>query len=345
MPTANSGDRPPFFIVGADRSGTTLLRLYLNAHSGLAVPSESWFLIELFAAFGPRATLAGETLERAVRIVTEHPRFLDGWHVSADRLRSSFVSGRPVTLAAFCERLYRLEIAASAAPGDAAAAALAPTITWGDKTPEYVEHLQALDSCFPGARFIHLMRDGRDVYLSLAKRRWRDRGYTPYELGRYWSRCVSLAAAARDVLGTRIIEVRYEDLVVDTPATLRRITDFLGVDFEPTMLRAHVDAGRVITASESAAGIHEKLSRPPRQGDVGRWRRAPLDPNLRLAAGVMAAELRRAGYRDAPPEPEAMLLRAAASYDHLWRRQTRPLIKRLVRKAAAAARTVGVARR
>lgn len=324
---ADTAGRAPFFIVGADRSGTTLLRLYLNAHSRLAVPSESWFLIDLLAAFGPRALLRGADLDRAVSIVTQHQRFRDGWHVDGPALRALLAAAEPLTLAGFCDRLYRLETGS------------ADDVAWGDKTPEYVEHLGDLGHCFPDGRFIHLIRDGRDVYLSLARRRWSDRGYTPHELGRYWSRCVRAAADARSRLEPgRFLQVRYEDLVLDTVPTLQRITAFLGVAFEPRMLRAHGDAERVITARESAARVHEKLFRAPRPDDVERWRRVRRDPYLRLGSGVMAKELRRAGYRDAPAALAATALRTAALSDHLWRRRLRPRLRRLARKVAPRAK-------
>lgn len=47
---------------------------------------------------------------------------------------------------------------------------------WGDKTPEYVSHVAAIERHFPRAQFVHIVLDGRDVFLSLSKRRWKDRG-------------------------------------------------------------------------------------------------------------------------------------------------------------------------
>lgn len=315
--------RPPFFIVGADRSGTTLLRLYLNAHSRLAVPSESWFLSDLFAAFGPRATLDGDDLRRALRIVAEHPRFQDGWDVYLPALQDELEALAPVSLATLCDRLFRRQTRAD------------DDTRWGDKTPEYVEHLADLDRCFDGAHYIHLLRDGRDVYLSLAKRRWSDRGYTPHELGRYWSRCVAAAARAGDALGPRLLEVRYENLVLATEATLQRITDFLGVAYEPAMREAHREAAAIITQSEEQQGVHEKLLRAPRPSDVARWRRAEPGSGLRLAAAVMEPELRQSGYEDVPSPGAARVLRPLARLDHLWRRRTRPRLRRVVRGVAA----------
>lgn len=318
---------PPFFVVGADRSGTTLLRLYLDANSNLAIPSESWFLIDLLERFGPRGVLDADGVSEALAIVSAHPRFVDGWHVDLARLRRDLRPNAPLRLAELVDALFRAETHAPA------------EVTWGDKTPEYVGHLPALASCFPGARFVNIVRDGRDVYLSLATRRWSDRGYTPYELGRYWSSCVAAAREAGRELGERYLEVRYEDLVLETPSVLQRVCDFLGVTFEEAMLAAHDRASLLMTTSEREAGVHDKLSRPPRPSDVGRWRdvRTGLS-SLRLAAGVMAGQLSLAGYRDAPPPLPSAALRGLAAGDHFYRRRLRPRLRRIARRLGAGAR-------
>jgi hypothetical protein len=317
-------EKGPFFIVGSDRSGTTLLRLYLTASARLAIPSESWFLIDLFAAFArttgfePGQVLDAAGLEQAIAIVMTHPRFRDGWHVDPDALRTRLAGEGTLTVPVFIDALYRLETS------------LPDGARWGDKTPEYALHIADLNRAFPQAQFIHIVRDGRDVYLSLASRRWRDRGHTPYELGRYWTRAVTAAGAAGAWLGPqRYLLVRYEDLVLDTRSTLERVTAFLGVEFEEAMLDAHQGAAAIVTPSESSAGVHDKLSRAPRTTDVARWRESPRSLGVVLASGVMAEQLGTYGYPDPPRAPVALITRNLAAYHHLWQRYAAPRLRRL----------------
>lgn len=318
----DQGGRPPFFVVGSDRSGTTLLRLYLNAHPELAVPSESWFLIDLFERFGPTAQLEGGDIEAALAIVAEHSRFKDGWSVDMAWLRGELVPRAPLAMVEVVDALFKAETGIGAAG------------RWGDKTPEYASHIDALHACFPDAQFVHIVRDGRDVYLSLAAKRWADRGYTPYELGRYWRTVVSAAATAGERLGPdAYLEVRYEDLVLDTVATLQRVTAFLGVQYTPSLLSAHEDADGIITPKERDAGVHDKLSRPPRQDDVQRWRSSRDTLRVGLAAGTMADELTARGYQDAPTALAALVGRNLAAYHHLWMRYVAPRLRRLLRRA------------
>lgn len=315
-----SGNPAPFFVIGADRSGTTLLRLYLNAHVRLAIPSESWFLIDLFRAFPPPATLSREDVERAVQIVTSHPRYRDGWSVPPSAILERIPDDGAVTTADFVDTLYRLEVGSDT------------EVRWGDKTPEYVAHVDALDRCFPRAQFVHIVRDGRDVYLSLANRRWRDRGWSPYEISRYWSGAVRAAADAEARLGPqRFLRVHYEDLVLDTRGTLERVCAFLGVSFDPAMLEAHGAADAIQTPRERELGVHDRLGRAPRRADVERWRHEGAPWRRALVESLIGAELRSYGYPDVPPRWRSLMLRPAAVAHFEWTRRVRPFARRVVR--------------
>jgi len=312
--------RDPFFVVGADRSGTTLLRLYLNAHSRLAIPNESWFLIDLFRAFPPPVTLSPQDVARAIEIVTSHPRYQDGWSLRPSALLARFQHAGPVTMGAFVDALYRLETGTSNG------------VRWGDKTPEYVAHVNDLDRCFPRAQFLHIVRDGRDVFLSLEKRRWSDRGWSPYEVGRYWSRAVRAAAVGEARLGpARFLVVRYEDLVLDTGGTLERVCAFLGVPFEPGMLGAHAEADTIQTPRELEKRVHDRLARAPHETDVERWRREGAPWRRALVESMIGRELRFYGYPSVPPGWSRAALRPAAFAQHVWTRRARPFVRRVVR--------------
>ncbi|MFO7546536.1 MAG: sulfotransferase [Trueperaceae bacterium] len=321
-------DHSPFFVIGADRSGTTLLRLYLNAHTRLAIPSESWFLIDLFRAFPPPDKLFAEDVARAVEIVTSHPRYRDGWSVPPATVLERFPGDGAVTTAEFVDTLYRLEVGAD----DRLEIGAGASVRWGDKTPEYVMHVEALDHCFPRAQFVHIVRDGRDVFLSLANRRWSDRGWSPHEVGRYWSRVVRAAAEAEARLGPdRFLRVRYEDLVLDTQGTLERVCAYLGVSFEPAMLDAHQGADAIKTALERERHVHDRLGRAPRRADVERWRHEGAPWRRALVESLIGRELGAYGYPDVPPGWRRIVLRPAAAAHFAWTRRARPFARRVTR--------------
>jgi len=139
---------------------------------------------------------------------------------------------------------------------------------WGDKTPGYVEDLDLINDLFPQCRVIHLVRDGRDVALSLAGLSWGSRDLIRNAAEWRWK--AVLGRKMGGLLGARYLEIFYEDLVRDPQSVLRRICGFLGVDHEEAML----------TYPESAQGAmpagslrwHRSSIAPPDQSKVQGWR-------------------------------------------------------------------------
>ena len=146
---------------------------------------------------------------------------------------------------------------------------------------------------FPGSRLIHIIRDGRDVNLSLERVGWH--GPTSSDRARYWHERVEMAhAAARELGPERNRIIRYEDLVLDSRGTLEAICDFLGETFEPGMLEFFEDAQAHL--SDIDGDVHRKLHRPPRADDVGRWRSEMPVERQREFEAVAGASLRAASY-------------------------------------------------
>jgi hypothetical protein len=205
----------PFFIVGSARSGTTLLRMLFNAHPDIAVPPESRFIVELRPDHDPvevESFLAG---------LTGHGRFAY-WEISTDQIRKEIGDRSSVSYREAIEAVYR---AYARAQGKS---------RWGDKTPRYVEHVEFLASLWPGARFVHVVRDGRDVALSYGDLPFGPK--TVAKAAQLWAARVSAGRRNGRALGDRYLEIRYEDLVNDLETTTRTLCDFVEVEFDPAML-------------------------------------------------------------------------------------------------------------
>lgn len=309
------------FIVGADRSGTTLLRLYLNASSQISIPSESWFIVDLLSQFSPDAVLDEKQLEWALTTVTAHRRWRD-WRCDAEEVRERLNGRHPIPLSEVVAEVFRLETAPAGKP------------RWGDKTPEHVFHIGQLAAMFPQAQFVHIIRDGRDVGLSHIDIGWRHRGRSPFALATYWARCIHAGRCAGDALGAaRYHEVHYEDLVADPRTTLEGVCAFLGLQLEERILRFFVDAQDHLAAWELDKGIHSKLLRAPNANDVARWQRDRRRLTVHLLGAAATRELQLHGYVGMPQGPQrAALYAVGALHDALWVRTTRPLAARLARR-------------
>jgi hypothetical protein len=106
---------------------------------------------------------------------------------------------------------------------------------WAEKTPNNVLCARFLDRCFDWLRIINMVRDGRDVACSAVRTGWsRD---DPLRAVDRWGRTLQMSLRQLEMVAPeRCLNVRYEDLVLETEPTLRRITDFLEVDFDNAML-------------------------------------------------------------------------------------------------------------
>ncbi|HEV2074720.1 MAG TPA: sulfotransferase, partial [Thermoleophilaceae bacterium] len=279
----------------APRSGTTLLRLMLDAHPRLAIPPETYFIPKAAKrwrhASGIRSS--AEPREAFYETVTGHKRWPD-FHLDADDLRRRLEEERPRELGDAVRAFYRLYADKVGAP------------QWGDKTPFYVRRMELIQEILPEARFVHIIRDGRAVTLSI-----KDLWFGPdsiEEAAEFWIERIGEGREQAPRL-EHYMEVRYEDVVRDPEPQLRRICDFLDLPWDPRVARyhEHVDEriamevppeevapdGRVVSTAERQK-IMERVSRPPDPSRIDRWRvDMPEDDRRKFEAiaGDLLAEL------------------------------------------------------
>lgn len=282
--------RPPVpFIVGSPRSGTTLLRMMMDAHPRLTVLPETHFLPEVV-----EACEAGSTAAEVTKVIAEHRRWED-FHLDAGELeqRMAASGGRPSAsdaLRAFYD-LYAEK------QGKA---------LWGDKTPEYALLMKDIEKLIPEARFIHVIRDGRDAALSRIRWRLKRTGKPANveRLARRWKRWVK-RARRHGAKAKHYTEIRYEDLILDTEKTLRHVCEFLDLEWDDAVLRYHERAEerlseinhelpersdrRALAAGDRLAK-HEMTTKPPSAERVAVWRN-DMDPEDRKRFEAEAGDL------------------------------------------------------
>lgn len=226
-------DARPIFIVGMPRSGTTLAERIIAAHPGVQ-------------GLGERSDIPA-LMQRAADIGGEGAGFLDG--IAA--LSRDYLSD--------LARVHVNTVSELAPAGIMAA----------DKMPFNFINLGFIQLLFPGARIIHCRRDPRDVGLScyltnfVQPHPWScDLGH----IGHYIKAHDRLMDHWRSVLSIEIFDWNYETVVADTESEVRRLIDYLGLDWEPACLEFHASGGAVQSASKW------QVRRPVTSARVGRWR-------------------------------------------------------------------------
>lgn len=272
----------PFFIVGSARSGTTLLRLILNAHPEVAVPPESRFVVELWN--GSDTVEVEDFLAR----LAGHKRF-DTWELPLEAVRQELGASTRVS---YPDAIRAAFHAYARAHGKS---------RWGDKTPRYVENLGLLAKLFPEAKFVHLIRDGRNVALSYANVPFGPK--TVGKAAQLWATRVKAGREAGPRLGPeRYFEVRYEDLVEDAAGETKGICEFLGLDFDPGMMDYTENARGSVLPRASMYNPH--VTEKP-QKNVRTWETSMPLGQVEVFEAVAGDVLSLLGYERRFPEPSA----------------------------------------
>ena len=282
---------PPMpIVVGVPRSGTTLLRMMIDAHSVIAIPPETGFLPSL-ADLDPEQDASRTALD----IITALHTWPD-FGMDAVALRETLDRLSPITPADAARTFYRTY------------AARFKKHRWGDKTPTYGSSIDRIAALLPEARFIHIIRDGRDVMVSV-RGVWFRPGDTVEACAEDWMTRVAqtrkLGAAV-----SHYLEVRYEALVQHPADTLDEICRFLDLGFEPQLLTYHHRAaarldehqaryaadGQLLVSKADRLHNQRFVMDPPQENRIGRWKTELTEEEVARFQAVAGGWLDRLGY-------------------------------------------------
>lgn len=280
---------PYMFVVGAARSGTTLLQRMLDAHPQLAVVNETYWLPRKYRE-RTGLTRQGMVTEALLPLLLASSKFARMGFDEGD-LEQLLAEMRPVRYEDFVARVFDLYAERAGKP-------LA-----GDKTPGYVRRIERVHELWPEARFVHIVRDPRDVCLSMLD--WRSGERTAGQYGTwsmdpvvstalYWRYSVAAGREAGAAIGESLYhEVRYEDLVANPTRELQRICGFLALPYNSSMTRFHEGRTRVKAGRSSKA---QWL--PPTQG-LRTWRTQLPQEDVERVEVAIGGLLVEAGYERA----------------------------------------------
>jgi hypothetical protein len=278
----------PVFIVGSGRSGTTITASLLNRLPGVHIAKETGFIGQNFDLL--QRTDHPESLNRLVDVVNswltseqwEQRATAEGFHNFCSRW--SLKGG-----AAFVHYVWQLESKQS----------------WGelqfigDNTPLYVTCIPMLQQLFPNARFIHLVRDPRDVVCSIAKMRFGAADHMAAAMD--WNLMIGCwLMAERTIAESSRVECRYEDLCISPEDTLAKLAAFLGRDRSESdaILTSFADAKQTPSMFEKVATLshHARIAEPLNGSRVARYKAELTTAQIQQLECILQNGMRAFGY-------------------------------------------------
>ena len=279
----------PIFIVGAPRSGTSLLRNMLGRHPAIGLCGETYFFYYVYARRRAFGDLARPTARR--RLVDSYlaTRRWRRAGVPLDNLAEALMR-EGTSYDAFFLALLRFY------------AAFHGKRRYGEKTPGHALDVGTLAAWYPGGRIVHVIRDPRDVVASLLRMPWGSANALVN--ARVWRAHVTAAenAAGRG----NYLAVRYERLVADPESELRRACAFIGEEYDAAMATAS-------PAPAPEAWWFARALEPVTTARHGAWRDQLTSDDVATIEWAAGPLMRRLGYEpEQSPLGEPSRLRAGA---------------------------------
>ena len=230
----------PLFIVGMPRSGTKLLRNLLNNHSRISIPTaETLFIPDFINKYGWNPDFSAATIHKFIKDLknTHFYYYMSGRGYVFDE--QDFIKNTDLkswyAIFQYILKYYAPE------QGE--------NIIWGDKSPNYINHIPLIKRIFTDSYIIHIIRDPRDYVLSM-KKAW---GKNMYLAAANWNRSMIKAKEDGMKAPADCMEIKYENLLENPLSCLKEICGFLNLPFEKEM-------GNLKAPTENIGDTKEKIT-------------------------------------------------------------------------------------
>jgi glycosyltransferase involved in cell wall biosynthesis len=320
---ARARSKAPVFVLGCPRSGTTLLyHMLLSAGNFVVYRAESQVFNLLEPRFGD------------LRVLHNRRKLLAAWENSNLFTKTGLEASEvEKEVMANCENagdFLRIVMELMARKQGVE--------RWAESTPDHLLALPRIKQTIPDALVIHIIRDGRDVALSLEKQHWIrpfpwDHGKELLTAALYWEWIVNRGRTLGRALGDDYMEVRYEDLVANPNSTLAEVGQFIDQDLDYEQIQ-RVGIGSVSRPNSSFEGDKKAAGFHP----VERWKKSLTRQQLGQVEGLIGQRLEELGYageaaqhsEEAPADLKRMRKMYHAYFDAKLALKTKTPLGRLV---------------
>lgn len=269
--------KPPIFLAGIERSGTSLMYALLATHPGIAMTRRTNFWTYFYNQYGDLSN--SENFERCLSKMMEYKR-LRLLNPDPDRIRQDFLSGDQTY-----GRLFSImeEHFAQSLGKD----------RWGDKSLNVERYVDHIFSAYPGAKVIHMIRDPRDRFAS-AKTRWKRMKGLAGAGTAMWLQSAKLAKRNYALYPDQYRIIRYETLVANPEETLIEVCNFIGEPYDPNMLSMKGSPRLLQKGSNSSYGKREpgKIS----TDSIARYRKILHPSEIAFIQSLTSKEMKNYDY-------------------------------------------------
>lgn len=280
----------PIFIIGNPRSGTSLLRIMLHSHSKIVIPPESHFFLWLEDKFQDWENL---DLDKFLEALFASTKF-ETWQLNKEDLKAFIQEQKPQSFAQLNSLIYYFY---GIQNGKQAT-------FWGDKNKLWKEKLLTVLKQYPSAKFIHLIRDGRDVacsFKALGNKKMISK-YAPKlptdieSIAKRWDENIkAILAFEKQVKTSNFMIVPYEQLLLNTKDILEKVCDFLGIELENNMVEYYKKKEKDIEPKEFFQW-KEKLLSPPDKVNIGKYKQELTTDEIKTFERIAKSPLTQFNY-------------------------------------------------
>lgn len=282
----------PVFIIGNPRSGTTLLRLILNAHSKMVVPPEAGFAFWLYPKY---RDFSFNDLKAFLEEMKETKK-IRNWNLDWSKLENYLTNARPQNYGELIDHIYTYY-----------AQSIGKEVQrWGDKNNFYLNHIDEIKEVFPDAYFIHIIRDGRNVACSYKKLNKKqivseDAPNLPDRIegiaNEWKSNIQKIRRSFEKFNYENALEIRLEDLTANPEEMVRNIVDFIGEDFESSMLEYYKTSGNSKVIPKDYLQWKKKNTLPIQEESIDKYKRELTEEQISKFYAIAGEHLRECGYQ------------------------------------------------
>jgi len=285
--TTEISNIPFLFIVGRPRSGTTLLRTLFDAHPNVIVPPECQFIVNLYPKYGKISSWTKEMLIRFHEDLQVQWRF-DTWKIDQDQLKSVLLSCEADSnYGDICKMVY-LSYPSLFPKED--------ILVIGDKNPGYTIYTERLLKIYPDAKFIHIIRDYRDNFISIKNVDFELP--VPALVVSKWKYFVKRFYKAQQRNPENHLVLNYEKLVREPESVFAELCAFTGIKFHSEVFDFYKKKEEVLNIypPDFIKKYHSSLLNKISDKNVGRWKRDLNDRQIRICDQTAGHYADLAGY-------------------------------------------------